>query len=352
LFPYREQNARVLFYEYNANSLMSPFKGSSDRILALATTFIEELCADRQTHGAINRPIIFICHGFGGLLVKSALVLANSMRSVKVQNLRSIYVCTYALLFMGTPHHGMQKAVLSLPLGNDSSGPSQFLINLIKSDMLQDITDQFAPLMKRYVIFNFWEEMETVVEHVRTLVVHHQSAAPTDHEARRCGIRADHSGMVKFRDQNAPGYQVLRAALEQYIAEAPPRIKNRRKNDRREIGREWREQASVLEESGWKLERAETDLPSPVSITRGDWRLSRMDTGMSSPPSFNRYFMARGPVKHYTGRISHMQQLVHSFGTLKVKDSKAEPKIFVVHGMGGSGKTQFAKNFCFDNKNR
>jgi hypothetical protein len=373
IFPYRKHNARILLYEYDRRSLVNTSNTSPERVKSLATTFVEELCADRQCDNGKKRPIIFICHGFGGLLVKSALAYSRSARSEKLEHLRSIYVSTFGILFLATPHHGIQQTALCLfPETQSSPGPSQFVINLVDSDSLRDITDDFVPMMKTFRIFNFWEQLETRIGDISTFVVDEASAAPVEVETERCGVMATHMEMTKFADYSDPGYTVVHAALERYISEAHKKIKSRWRSDREQLGLEWRDQAASLfcdsirlqrahnegsipvslEESTRLLHRTVMDPPSPVSIHGGIRSLQRTDTELSSPVSINEYFLARVPVKNFTGRKWHVEYVTGCLGSIRLRDSKAIPKIFVIHGMGGSGKTQLGRKFAFENKQR
>lgn len=68
-------NARILTFGYDA-SVTAFFGGtSSDSILQHAHTLVAELVADRQLEGAVNRPIIFVCHSLGGIVVKRVMML-------------------------------------------------------------------------------------------------------------------------------------------------------------------------------------------------------------------------------------------------------------------------------------
>ena len=72
LLPKYIPSARVLAYGYNAN--VFGIKGratSSDGIMQHAQTLVAELAADRELEGAAKRPIIFLCHSLGGIVVKS-----------------------------------------------------------------------------------------------------------------------------------------------------------------------------------------------------------------------------------------------------------------------------------------
>jgi len=88
-----------------------------------------------------------------------------------VQHLHSIFVSTYAVLFLGTPHNGSSKASL-VSIGRrmiDALVPSKVwdtdgqLLDALQegSETLQNITDMFVPLMKNFRIHFFWEQEKT-----------------------------------------------------------------------------------------------------------------------------------------------------------------------------------------------
>ena len=78
---------------------------------------------------------------------------------------------TYAVLFLGTPHMGSDKAKLASTGRRmiDAMVPSKVfdtdgqLLEALKegSETLQNVTDMFAPLMKNFRIYFFWEQEKT-----------------------------------------------------------------------------------------------------------------------------------------------------------------------------------------------
>lgn len=88
------------------------------------------------------------------------------------------------MLFLGTPHNGSSKAKLAM-IGQsmlDALVPSkiwdtndQLLAALEEgSETLQNTSDQFAPLMKYFCIYFFWEQEKTDLKFKRDYVsVHH-----------------------------------------------------------------------------------------------------------------------------------------------------------------------------------
>ena len=331
LFPHRRYRARILVYGYKAEALASPGKGTADRILPHATSLIAELCADRQLANAFERPIIFICHGLGGLLVKRALAFSSTSRSRNVEHRRSIYVSTYAILFMGTPHTGIGKDALLLPSKGEGAGPSQFMISLLKgSEMLQEITDQFAPLLKQFRVYYFWEQMETQAGNAKTYVVDEDSAAPGWDNVDRCGIMATHSGIVKFKNPLDRGYRVVLDALLRYIRAAPGLIGSRWANDLKQLAVERQREVEAL-------------LQPQLPHLSEDGVLTTIN---------ELYYVPRCSSNYFTGRTMHAKVLRDSLGPVHRQQIDKHHRVFVIYGLGGSGKTQFCLKYVEDNRSR
>lgn len=76
-------------------------------------------------------------------------------------------------------------------------------------------------------------------------------------------------------------------------------------------------------------------------------------TELIAPPTVNKYFKTPQAVSSiFTGRESLLQELKHCFiqpsGPLRHQSQRR----FVVHGLSGSGKTQFCCKFAEDNRER
>jgi hypothetical protein len=96
-----------------------------------------------------------------------------------------------------------------------------------ESETLQNITDQFAPLLSRFHIFFFWEQEKTDLKYAKDYIVHVTSAAPILDDTERSGIAADHRGMCRFATSSDQGFRVVVAALRRYMQEAPEVVRNR-----------------------------------------------------------------------------------------------------------------------------
>ncbi len=331
LLPERLRHFRALSYSYKAEDFTSPGESSAKSLLSHAHNLVAELCADRQLDNAFARPIIFVCHGFGGILAKRALAYSNSRKNKAVEHLRSIYTCTYGILFLGTPHNGMSRDALLSQIHNDD-GPNNFMLNLLKgSEMLNETNDQFAPLMKQFSIFNFWEELETKHGAHRFYVVDQDSAAPAWDNVENCGIMATHSTMNKFEHRSDGKFRLILEALSRYARSAPAVVRSRWKIDAEYMDRKRQQEAEELLK------------PQRHFLVRTD----------STPLEYNKWcFIPRKPITYFTGRQKHADEVKDMFGPLKQHNNRGDSKIVVIHGLGGSGKTQFCLKYVEDHKHR
>ncbi|KAI0450701.1 hypothetical protein F5B21DRAFT_489716 [Xylaria acuta] len=104
LLPDIVPDARVLTFGYDTNirhSLNGPI--SQNRLGDHATDFLSalETCRFQST----RRPLIFIAHSLGGLLVKDMLRLSKSYENSQPDRY-NVYESTASLFFFGTPHAG------------------------------------------------------------------------------------------------------------------------------------------------------------------------------------------------------------------------------------------------------
>jgi hypothetical protein len=348
LLPQAIKVARVLTFGYDASA--SSFFGEScaDKIQAYAHTLVAGLQADRSLEGYDHRPIVFVCHGLGGILVKKALAYSSSRTSSLVSHYYTIFVSTYAILFFGTPHNSIDRKNW-LELESIQAEESRQILQTQNqsqvarerdSETLRLITDSFAPLMKQFHIFFFWEEIQCHFVNRSDFVVQQSSAAPIVDDTERSGIHATHFGMVKFSTTDSSSYRIVIAALVRYCRDAPAKI-----------ARRW-------EQAFFALSRARSNEASELMALVFDTHDDREGCHKSRIPClremrFNEHFYPpQEKTPDFIGRDDVSKVLEDALFAPDSPGSYSKQKRFVVYGMGGSGKTQFCSKFARDHQER
>lgn len=335
--------ARVLTFGYDASASSFYSAGCAETIQKHAHTLAASLQADRSIEGCDHRPIIFVCHGLGGILVKKVLAYSASKTSAQVVHLYTIFVSTYGILFFGTPHNCTNTAswleldsIQSSEIRASAQIASQFNTTLNKDSKTLDlITDQFTPLMKQFHIFFFWEEVQTDFGHWSGFVVEESSAAPILDNTERCGVDATHSRMIKFSDRNSSSYRTIIAALRRYCREAPRVIESR-----------WKVALDALA-------RARSNEAFELAGLTFDTHNDRLYTHENKAPGRSRnrhFFPPQETAADFIGRENVSEILNHALFPPGDSLSVNRQRKFVVHGMGGSGKTQICSKFARDNR--
>jgi hypothetical protein len=168
--------ANVLVYGYNADvyTRHRDSSASDNFIHQHAQTLVTSLSLYRLSEGTFKNPIIWVCHSLGGILVKRALLYSNDVRAVFHEHYRSIYVSTFGLIFLGTPHTGADAASWGLMLQamSDAILPRKFfesesiLLKTLKRDneTLASINNHFLDIYQRFRIHMVHENHKTDVK--------------------------------------------------------------------------------------------------------------------------------------------------------------------------------------------
>jgi hypothetical protein len=165
LLPTTLPNARIFTYGYDSNirhRFAAP--GNKSTVYDLGNNLLLSLEAKRSSQP--SRPLIFVAHSLGGIVVKETLRRSEGHRTHH-SHLRSIYDATVALQFFGTPHSGAdplgvvhrvaEKVVRLLGVTvNDQ------LVNslLPTSERLRELREEFSKMShnKNWKLYSFQEQ--------------------------------------------------------------------------------------------------------------------------------------------------------------------------------------------------
>ncbi|KAK3314378.1 hypothetical protein B0H66DRAFT_595100 [Apodospora peruviana] len=232
LLPNHFPNIRVLSFGYNAS-----IKGTTSQsgIRDHARALLQWLDDFRDGESELSRPLIFVGHSLGGVLIKQALLFAFNEGQLFGPILESTYgiVCPSFLLsfddtplslmlvvnkmFFATPHYGMDNNdwerlvshVVTHHGYEGATGPTNKMLAEIRANchILTDVTEDFRPLLDRnlFSIVNFLED--NISEVLGDVVVNKVTGRLGSHPERR--LSGDHIGLCKFAAEDTLQFRAV-----------------------------------------------------------------------------------------------------------------------------------------------
>ena len=171
-----------------------------------------------------TRPIVFVTHSMGGLIVKSLLVNSSQLNNeVK----RRLVNRVQGVVFCGTPHRGSAFANAAKLLAQIVGGAQRHVQEMqINEDKLDLLHDQFISWrLKRPIMIESYAECFPVKKKSLTgrfnplgLVVPRASANPGMGHIE--DVDADHLSLVKPSPEVLPIYDVVYRGVNKFVAEA------------------------------------------------------------------------------------------------------------------------------------
>ncbi|KAA6412799.1 MAG: hypothetical protein FRX48_03791 [Lasallia pustulata] len=312
LLPSDIPNARILSWGYDANT-HSTSQISGQYLYNHATTLVSDLCLKRSLTKTRTRPIIFVAHSLGGIVVKSALIHSEAARRGALEEHRSIKLSTYGILFMGTPHQGgsgVHLGELMLKVASIFVTADDKILKHLErdSEWLQQQLGQYAPISNEFVTKFAYEMFPTRIALGKAIMVVPQASAvvPGATNAEPVAIPADHLNMVKFASRQNGGYEKVSGHLQLLAEEAPEAI-----------GARWEEQDRIRKAQASVKE----DFTVPFSL--------------SGIPE----------TQNFVGRKEELAEIKEAF-----QGDGSQRRVVLLHGLGGIGKTQLAVTFVKEHR--
>ncbi|KAH7161817.1 hypothetical protein EDB81DRAFT_610202, partial [Dactylonectria macrodidyma] len=211
--------ARIFTYGYNSRVA---FAGSASGVDDHSRTLLERLMAKRRQFGHTEkRPLLFICHSLGGVIVKRALAIAHE----RSRRYSSITRDTFGIMFLGTPHRGSDTAYWGNLLGKLAD---VLTLGSIRTQLLEDLKRKSAMLgatctqfIERseslHRIFSIYERQPTKRS---GLIVEEDSAVIGLPNEIPIPIEADHRSMCKFSNMRNEKYQMVLDCIVEMVENA------------------------------------------------------------------------------------------------------------------------------------
>ncbi len=167
LLPNVVHDVRILTWGYDAD--IDGFSSASQSTIHQhAGSLLSDIADQRETSQCYRKPILFVVHSLGGIIVKAAL---NRSSAIQGTRLKDIAPATCGICFLGTPHRGSATASLGRVAYEITRimtrRPNTRLLQGLEknSETLEQIGDTFAQTIlnsdMKLRVYSFREEKET-----------------------------------------------------------------------------------------------------------------------------------------------------------------------------------------------
>ncbi|CAG7850806.1 SubName: Full=Related to kinesin light chain {ECO:0000313/EMBL:CCA74635.1} [Serendipita indica DSM 11827] len=314
LLPSNLPNARILSYGYDADTQSK--ECVSTQTMRRHAEGLAQALSRQRTH-APRRPIIFVAHNIGGIILKWALVICHNQNPESKCDLRDILVSTHAILFFGTPHSGFEGTTLLTAIDRFASMYTKTTNVLLKdlenhSSELENVQSLYVAASEKFNSIFFCEAYKTPAERKRRKlnVPHHAAVIAGDRNATTIVLHASHEDLVRFHAADRDNYRTVLHHLKDYSSGATTAVSE--KWTREDIYR---------------------------SAARGESGSQEVARPKSLPPASISYI-----------ERPELQSLITQ-KLLPGGDVGRQPRC-ILYGLGGAGKTQLATRWIRKNKNK
>ncbi|KAF1966815.1 hypothetical protein BU23DRAFT_573760 [Bimuria novae-zelandiae CBS 107.79] len=210
---------RTMTYGYN--SKLSTH--GVDTILDYGRGLMEELKKIRNTEELRQRPLFFIAHSFGGIILAHCLVKAVQVDEDDHPTVACLYRATYGILLFGIPHKGIVVDDIQKMLAGESSHPRDGLLQEIKSksNLLAYQLADFKNLIRDRKVDSESRRWRRTGDFVTAVDADSALLQLPDSMEDKIPLDADHSIIIKFNSRNNRGYTSARDKLRQFEQDAP-----------------------------------------------------------------------------------------------------------------------------------
>ncbi|KAH8744950.1 nb-arc and ankyrin domain-containing protein [Hyaloscypha finlandica] len=210
---------RVFSFGYDAEVALTKSRATID---SFARSLLNNIKLERDGKQQ-SRPLIFICHSMGGIVLKKALTIARLEDEDEFPFLRT---SIRGIFFLGTPHRGtdairwpqllanISTVSLYVLSGLTGSTRKDLLQNLDQnSEILKTISTEFRNQAKDIKIFSCIEQRATL-PHPKLIVDEHTGILGFPGEVIKTMDGCDHRTMCRFSNKEDLNYRFLESQIK------------------------------------------------------------------------------------------------------------------------------------------
>ncbi|CAH0042190.1 unnamed protein product [Clonostachys rhizophaga] len=213
LLPSECPDARILVFGYDSK-ITKYLSGPANKgsLLAHGKDLLFSLIRERL----VGRPLVFVAHSLGGIVVKEALARSSISSDLA---LKDVVKSTAAVMFLGTPHRGSPDLAalgeyvrsIASTLGIDTSPALLDTLGLKTTD-LERAQESFSAIWQEYdfQVKTFQEGLPVVklgLGALTTKIVPDYSSTLGDHRERAETLQANHNELCRFSGDKDPNYR-------------------------------------------------------------------------------------------------------------------------------------------------
>ncbi|KAK0717518.1 hypothetical protein B0T26DRAFT_298556 [Lasiosphaeria miniovina] len=237
LLPSMCPRARIVMYGYD--TMITKYMTSAtsqNTIYSHAKDLLFALCRESERELDPDRPLIFVAHSLGGIVVKEALA-ASSVSADSQQ--KNIVESLAATVFLGTPHRGSldfaaagERARFLISALGAQTAPTMLQALGLKTTDLERAQESFSGLWQKhnFRVKTFQEGLGLTAINFSILgnkVVPDYSSSLGDPREHAETIHANHRDMCRFTGTDDPGFQKVAGELRSICMA----IENKQHND-------------------------------------------------------------------------------------------------------------------------
>ncbi|KAK2747372.1 hypothetical protein FQN55_005121 [Onygenales sp. PD_40] len=213
LLPTAMPRSRILTWGYDASADRLFASTSHASVFQHAETLLFDLATLRRAQNEKTRPIIFVAHSLGGIVVKDALSLSKNEKNFY----KEILPASAGVCFLGTPHRGSKVASIGKIAFEVSKlflrDPNLKLLRAleINSEILERVSKSFCQILSdgNLHVHSFSEELSTT----GLKIVDSFSSYIGEVNETRGIIYADHRNIARFSGLDDPGFKRVQNVL-------------------------------------------------------------------------------------------------------------------------------------------
>ena len=236
MLPRTIPKARIMVFEYESQWFG---RGSINQRLSSVADQLVQALFHQRSRAMKDRPIVFVCHCLGGIIVEKAMLSAQLRQTDYPNLITSVVGC----VFLGTPFRGTRsqtKATLLATMAESVGlGVNSGLLRLLEegSETLKDLLSDFSALAREtnIQIFCFFEQHASDMVNLIFKGSHpkHKEVIVEEDSAHIDGYRtgalaADHFQLNKFDGPKDGRYQAVAGEIKAAVQKSQGILKSRK----------------------------------------------------------------------------------------------------------------------------